>query len=164
MRIPNSKRCGLWKLLLLFYTPFWNSCFKYFAANCKLNDKECLTCMPIDEQRCKICSPGLFADYHAKKCKSKLPTQKWKCCQGDRLGIHWRRWSLPSTSSMNTRAVTLTNIRFQCILHTYSISQEICTRFCCALLCCGYVIVRNEFTWSIHPHSPGLLCWHWGNR
>ena len=27
----------------------------------------------------------------------------------------------------------------------YSISQEICTRFCCALLCCGYVIVHNEF-------------------
>ena len=31
----------------------------------------------------------------------------------------------------------------------YSISQEICTRFCCALLCCGYAIVHNEFTWSI---------------
>ena len=30
----------------------------------------------------------------------------------------------------------------------YSISQEICTRFCCALLCCGYAIVHNEFTWS----------------
>ena len=49
-----------------------------------------------------------------------------------------------------------------CIL--YSISQEICTRFCCALLCCGYAIVHNEFTWSIYPYSPGLLCWHWGNR
>ena len=46
----------------------------------------------------------------------------------------------------------------------YSISQEICTRFCCALLCCGYTIVHNEFTWSIHPYSSGLLCWHWGNR
>ena len=46
----------------------------------------------------------------------------------------------------------------------YSISQEICTRFCCALLCCGYVIVHNEFTWSIYPYSLGLLCWHWGNR
>ena len=31
----------------------------------------------------------------------------------------------------------------------YSISQEICTRFCCALLCCGYAIV-HEFTWSIY--------------
>ena len=30
----------------------------------------------------------------------------------------------------------------------YSISQEICTRFCCALLCCGYAIVHNEFTWK----------------
>ena len=28
----------------------------------------------------------------------------------------------------------------------YSISQEICTRFCCALLCCGHAIVHNEFT------------------
>ena len=47
---------------------------------------------------------------------------------------------------------------------TYSISQEICTRFCCALLCCGYAIVHNEFTWSIYPYSSGLLCRHWGNR
>ena len=46
----------------------------------------------------------------------------------------------------------------------YSISQEICTRFCCALFCCGYAIVHNEFTWSIYPYSSGLLCWHWGNR
>ena len=45
----------------------------------------------------------------------------------------------------------------------YSISQEICTRFCCAVLC-GYVIVHNEFTWTIYPYSSGLLCWHWGNR
>ena len=48
--------------------------------------------------------------------------------------------------------------------YIYSISQEICTRFCCALLCCGYSIVHNEFTWSIYPYSSGLLCWHWGNR
>ena len=47
---------------------------------------------------------------------------------------------------------------------SYSISQELCTRFCCALLCCGYAIVHNEFTWSIYPYSSGLLCWHWGNR
>ena len=46
----------------------------------------------------------------------------------------------------------------------YSTSQEICTRFCCALLCCGYAIVHNEFTWSIYPYSSGLLCWQWGNR
>ena len=46
----------------------------------------------------------------------------------------------------------------------YSISQEICTRFCFALLCCGYAIIHNEFTWSIYPYSSGLLCWHWGNR
>ena len=29
---------------------------------------------------------------------------------------------------------------------TYGISQEICTRFCCALLCCGYAIVHKEST------------------
>ena len=46
----------------------------------------------------------------------------------------------------------------------YSLSQEICTRFCCALLCCGYAIVHNESTWNIYPYSSGLLCWHWGNR
>ena len=40
---------------------------------------------------------------------------------------------------------------------TYSISQEICTRFSCALLCCGYAIVHNEFTLSIYPYSSGLL-------
>ena len=50
------------------------------------------------------------------------------------------------------------------VRYTHSISQTICTRFCCALLCCGYAIVHNEFTWSIHPYSSGLLCWHWGNR
>ena len=49
-------------------------------------------------------------------------------------------------------------------VYMYSISHEICTRFCCALLCCGYAIVHNEFTWSIYPYSPGLFCWHWGNR
>ena len=45
----------------------------------------------------------------------------------------------------------------------YSISREICTRFCCALLCCGYAIVHNESTWNIYPYSSGLFCWHWGN-
>ena len=51
-----------------------------------------------------------------------------------------------------------------CHLNLYSISQEICTRFCCALFCCGYAIVHNEFTSSIYLYSSGLLCWHWGNR
>ena len=36
---------------------------------------------------------------------------------------------------------------------TYSISHEICTQFYCALLCCGYAIVHNEFTWSIYIHQ-----------
>ena len=45
--------------------------------------------------------------------------------------------------------------------YRYSIAQETCTRFCCALLCCGYAIVHNEFKWSIYPYSSGLLCWQW---
>ena len=52
-------------------------------------------------------------------------------------------------------------INFNPSMDKYSISQEICTRFCCALLCCGYAIVHNEFTWGIYPYSSGLLCWHW---
>ena len=34
--------------------------------------------------------------------------------------------------------------------HMYSIPREICTRFCCTLLCCGYAIVRNEVFIHIH--------------
>ena len=37
-------------------------------------------------------------------------------------------------------------VDFIYILQDYSISHEICTRSCCALLCCGYAIVHNEFT------------------
>ena len=37
----------------------------------------------------------------------------------------------------------------------HSISQEICTRFCCALLCCGYAIVfiMNSHEVFIHIHQ-----------
>ena len=45
---------------------------------------------------------------------------------------------------------TLKNLGDPLIKIIYSISQEICTRFCCALLCCGYAIVHNEF---IHIHQ-----------
>ena len=60
---------------------------------------------------------------------------------------------------------TQTGLSLCLLLHyhltvVYSISQEICTRFCCALLCCGYAIVHDEFTWSIYPYSSGLRCWH----
>ena len=65
------------------------------------------------------------------------------------------------TRLISTRSC-LQNCNYKC--RTYSVSQEICTWFCCALLCCGYAIVHNEFTWSIYPYSSGLLCWHWGNR
>ena len=44
-----------------------------------------------------------------------------------------------------------------CFLVIYSISQEICTRFCCALLSCGYAIIHNEFTWSIYPYSSATV-------
>ena len=46
-------------------------------------------------------------------------------------------------------------------IHVYSISQEICTRFCCALLCCGYAgtgaIVRlPQCQWS-KPDGYGKI-------
>ena len=38
--------------------------------------------------------------------------------------------------------------------NTYSISQEICTRVCCALLCCGYVsFIMNSHEVFIHIHQ-----------
>ena len=39
---------------------------------------------------------------------------------------------------------------------SYSISQEICMRFCFAVLCCGYTLA--DF-----PYPSGLLVWHCGN-
>ena len=77
-------------------------------------------------------------------------------------------WTTVETRAVATDYISMIYIlipmpSFQ-LLFSYSISQEICTRFCCALLCCGYAIVHNEFTWSIYPYSSGLLCWHWGNR
>ena len=71
----------------------------------------------------------------------------------------YSRWNQDRISSVTKRVKTT------CMKNKeYSISQEICTRFCCALLCCDYAIVHNEFTWSIYPYSSGLLCWHLGNR
>ena len=70
-----------------------------------------------------------------------------------------------NTWGVVTKSITLISFPMNpLLLHHYSISQEICTRFCCALLCRGYAIVHNEFTWSIYPYSSGLLCWHWDNR
>ena len=84
----------------------------------------------------------------------------------------WRHCNERNDMSLIFQSVTVLSWFFlifinsvpQCHRRNYSISQEICTLFCCALLCCGYAIVHNEFTWSIYPYSSGLLCWHWGNR
>ena len=51
-----------------------------------------------------------------------MDTQKRQYRQGDGPGIQWRRRSLSSMSSMNTKAVTLTTILFQCTL------TECCTQ------------------------------------
>ena len=42
--------------------------------------------------------------------------QKGNGRQCDNPGIHWRRWSLSSAFSVNTRAVTLTAFPFQCMV------------------------------------------------
>ena len=44
-------------------------------------------------------------------------------------------------------------IVFIFVSSSYSISQEICTRFCCALLCCGNaIIIMNSHEVFIHIH------------
>ena len=95
----------------------------------------------------------------------------------DAMARMWRLWNVPfsfpwcgvvpsPSPTWTRRRVARVGSSSMCLRGqvVYSISQEICTRFCCALLCCGYAIVHNEFTWSIYPYSSGLLCWHWGNR
>ena len=77
-------------------------------------------------------------------------------------GMMFRTWISNSTNRGGCAKSNCGSTIIQ--IKAYSISQEICTRFCCALLSCGYAIVHNEFTWSIYPYSSGLLCWHWGNR
>ena len=69
------------------------------------------------------------------------------------LPLKWGTWRL-----------RILSLVLQYCWGNYSISQEICTRFCCALLFCGYAIVHNEFIWRIYPYSSWSLCWHWGNR
>ena len=80
------------------------------------------------------------------------------CCISTPGQMRWPPWF------RSRRSLIIRDQTHVLLTWSYSISQEICTRFCCALLCCGYAVVHNEFTWSIYPYSPGLLCWHWGNR
>ena len=84
----------------------------------------------------------------------------------ENISIWWRhhatyQWVLGVCVSVHDDVMTLELFPHYWHFMRYSISQAICTRFCCALLCCGYAIVHNEFTWSIYPYSSGLLCWHW---
>ena len=81
------------------------------------------------------------------------------------------------TSTNITHATTaLLSGRVKCIVLTLkwgnclncfgidSISHKICTWFCCALFCCGYVI-NSYCTHTIYlPISSGSLHWHWGNH
>ena len=83
---------------------------------------------------------------------------------GQTLGPVWGEPRADNPQAPRSICITCDKHCLSWLMPSYSISQEICTRFCCALLCCGYAIVHNEFTWSIYPYSSGLLCWHWGNR
>ena len=55
---------------------------------------------------------------------------------------------------MDSTVVVVTNPNFSRICMkqptAYNISQEICTRFCCALLCCGYAMNSHEVFIHIH--------------
>ena len=67
--------------------------------------------------------------------------------------INFDAWSA-ALSSVQCWGYALSLQQQQTHSWPYSIAQWICTRFCCALLCCGYVIVHNDFTWSIiHIHQ-----------
>ena len=59
------------------------------------------------------------------------------------FSIHGRARSQPMTDEITYVASSPTGGYFT---QLYSISQEICTRFCCALLCCVYAIVHNEIS------------------
>ena len=48
-------------------------------------------------------------------------TQKRKGRQIDSFDVHWRRWSLSSTSPVNIKAVNLTTFSFQCIWNAFVI-------------------------------------------
>ena len=42
--------------------------------------------------------------------------------------------------------------------------RKICTYFCCASFCCGYIIIHSRLIWFIYAYPSGLLHWHWGNH
>ena len=115
--------------------------------------------------RCYVDGSETIANNHdlalTQEHTRELFTKLYHWCIANKLSINSDKTSL-HCSLWNK------NILMHFICSTaeavYSISQEICTRFCCALLCCCYVIIHNEFTWCIYPYSPSLLCWHWGNR
>ena len=104
----------------------------------------------------KASDAELFFGLYLNKWLSNQSRSWWFEMQSCSL---WHSCNVSSNSSLS-----FTSIHAVLYAHMYSISQEICTRFCCALLCCGYAIVHNELTWSIYPYSSGLFCWHWGNR
>ena len=59
----------------------------------------------------------------------------------------WWAVDLQGTYTLDYVTLTNRNDEFGKVqIPKYSISHEICTRFCCALLSCGYAIVHNEFT------------------
>ena len=102
----------------------------------------------------------------------RLPTYCWNAALSPRCPCRFLLILLASSLyklENDTSAVNFIHHKLVSVWYTeasgvrvcseYSISEEICTRFCCALLCCGYAIVHNEFTWSIYPYSSGLLCW-----
>ena len=119
----------------------------------------------------------LYVIYTTALCSILVLVSQWQTAMGIETRSHiwrhqhylfhiWRHWwRHTGDRDCGSHAVTLWYDKVGWLnLSHYSISQEICTRFCCALLCCGYAIVHNEFTWRIYPYSSWLLCWHWGNR
>ena len=71
-------------------------------------------------------------------------------------GLHGQGNLLKFTRMQGNSFFCIKQIQLQRSIIYYSISQEICTRFCFAVLCCGYAF--TDF-----PYPSGLLHWRCGN-
>ena len=112
---------------------------------------------------------GIHLDRWIPRTKGQLRGKSFHLMTSSCFPMCGLEWPIQALNSLSIKVRTCFIQQFYVDITNpsrtlYSISQEICTRFCCALLCCGYAIVHNEFTWSIYPYLSGLLCWHWGNR
>ena len=167
--IPKLQQWGCWSLAMdkwFCYVFIYLSIREYRLLVVFFQRYQCLWCI---HDKCDLRAMVTYHLWTSSLHLLKLPHFNHSCLYPRliQLATDWKwlksRYILDGVPGETPTAnVWLRSVSV--IVCSYSISQEICTRFCCALLCCGYAIVHNELTWSINPYSSGLLCWHWGNR